>query len=1552
MATAPAPMSSSSTPPATRLGSFFDPSSGAVAGRPVILGDGRIELTYDNTLADGVTTQYQNDIFDLRTAGLNIHDSGLNDGKDKYIAGTQFSDTFTGENNVNNTYYYVGSAAGGTAPTDNFTGGGGTAWNVAILPDAASNYTVTNTLTTLSSFTTLASPYTNTQPHGINDLGQIVGNASASSGFFYSGGTWTLLNDPSATISTQAEGINNEGQIVGYYYNGGAYNNAFIYSGGTSGTYTTLGVPNSFGANANAINDLGQIVGAYADSNGNHGFLDIAGTYTTLNDPNASQGTFANGINNLGQIVGNYLDASGASHGFLYSGGVYTTIDDPLASGGSPGAEGTYAQGINNAGQIVGYYWVGSAEYGFLYSNGTFTTLNDLSATNGTYATAINNVNEIVGTFNNSVANGFTVSASGTTSLTNANDPLHHGTLNLTGVQEAVFNPSTDPSGNSGLFEAFAGSTVVVLGPLTNISEPAQIDSGATLEFNTPASGTVTFAAGATGTLILEQPATFTGTIAGLAAGDVIDLVDLPATSTTIGNSQLTVKNGSSIVDAFNISNLQSGDVVVAGGDGHGGTDLTIEPAAYLWSSITYPAVTGAHLYGPFVTTPSGSSNSALLATLYGDTSSSYSDTGPDTITTNLVTSDPFGLLYASSLQQEPLPGQTVPNSTTTFPANDFPRSARQLLLVSTSATNSEGIGFYVSENGSGTAAINQFTFNEGTTGLNTSTPPSITTLSPIESGLTGPGLEFFTNFTNNTTNGLFNNTNAAGASYGIAWAQLNGTTFTGDFQLFTPGGTAEFATPIQLFNDTGVTGTITEPAWFFRSAGTVGNSASTTTGSISGTTLTVAGTPTGLIEIGQTISGSGIAGSPTITAYGTGTGGAGTYTLSASQGIVNSESMTLKGSDALYGTAIAEINGVTGIDANAPSNSDFIQFQAYRAVAVGNNAAGADLGPSFQITPNISAYGSGATDAIDEETGSGNHTASSLALQFAPNSGASSGYSLAWNEVVTDSSGGTHDQVEFAIYNAVSGLANHLETQQVFQTDGNAQNVRLTTTNINGANVAILSYGDNTGTHVIEFNSGSASVTGSILGSTLTVTGVSAGSLAVGDVVIGTGIAANTTIAALGSGTGGTGTYTLSASLGTVNSEGITIAGGGGNQIASFVDPSTTTFGQLVLMGDGRIALTYDNTLADGVTTQYKTDIYDLRTAGLNINDTNSFTGTISGTTLTVSGVSNGGIAIGDAVTGVGVAPGTTIAAFGNGSGGNGTYTLSGSLQTVASEAMNFNDGKDKYVAGTQFSDTFVGENNVNNSYYYVGANTTAGTGPTDSFTGGGGTAWNVAIMPDAPSNYTINTNNGVTTLVNIGDPAHAGTLNLTNVQAVAFAPTVDPSGNPGTLTATGGGLLVLGPLPNGSEPVTIDSGSILGLQTPEAGTVTFAGSGTLILDNPASFTGQIAGLEVGDTIDLAGTQAQSTTISGSTLTVTETNGGPTLTFNVSGALTNTDVVVHGDGYGGSDSVISPAGYLWGTDAYPFPVTTGEHLFFASETINASLGVGALLYGETRPTE
>jgi hypothetical protein len=63
-------------------------------------------------------------------------------------------------------------------------------------------------------------------------------------------------------------------------------------------------------------------------------------------------------------------------------------------------------------------------------------------------------------------------------------------------------------------------------------------------------------------------------------------------------------------------------------------------------------------------------------------------------------------------------------------------------------------------------------------------------------------------------------------------------------------------------------------------------------------------------------------------------------------------------------------------------------------------------------------------------------------------------------------------------------------------------------------------------------------------------------------------------------------------------------------------------------------------------------------------------FTGSISGTTLTVTAVTTGNIGIGSVLSGTGVTSGTTITALISGTGGVGTYTVSAS-QTVSSTTI-----------------------------------------------------------------------------------------------------------------------------------------------------------------------------------------------------------------------------------------------------------------------------------------
>lgn len=167
---------------------------------------------------------------------------------------------------------------------------------------------------------------------------------------------------------------------------------------------------------------------------------------------------------------------------------------------------------------------------------------------------------------------------------------------------------------------------------------------------------------------------------------------------------------------------------------------------------------------------------------------------------------------------------------------------------------------------------------------------------------------------------------------------------------------------------------------------------------------------------------------------------------------------------------------------------------------------------------------------------------------------------------------------------------------------------------------------------------------TGSISTTTLTITAVASGALAVGSVISGTGVTVGTTITAFGSGTGGAGTYTVSASQTvsstTITSGTLTVAG---SSVASAL--TATAIGQVPFSTNGT-TFTPTQKIVQGTS---------VSTA------TTSFTGATSGasTTLTASSVT-GTIQVGQVIAGTNITAGTVITALGTGTGGAGTYTIS----------------------------------------------------------------------------------------------------------------------------------------------------------------------------------------------------------------------------------------------------------------------------------------------------
>jgi hypothetical protein len=207
---------------------------------------------------------------------------------------------------------------------------------------------------------------TNTTLNGINDDGTIVGAYMNEYGQYHGfsltkDGSYALIDCPSDypdTSTTIPTGINNNGTIVGYCSTYGYQ--GFSLSGGT---FTFINHPDeTYGTYLHGINDEGVIVGYYRTSSVWSAFSFVNGNYTIIAYPDSFSTKFAYGINNLDAIVGQYEDTRGFIHGYILSGGAYTPFYYPGSY-----ADTTGLNGINSTGLLVGwYYGTDSLNHAFL----------------------------------------------------------------------------------------------------------------------------------------------------------------------------------------------------------------------------------------------------------------------------------------------------------------------------------------------------------------------------------------------------------------------------------------------------------------------------------------------------------------------------------------------------------------------------------------------------------------------------------------------------------------------------------------------------------------------------------------------------------------------------------------------------------------------------------------------------------------------------------------------------------------------------------------------------------------------------------------------------------------------------------------------------------------------------------------------------------------------------------------------------------------------------------------------------------------------------------
>jgi hypothetical protein len=287
-------------------------------------------------------------------------------------------------------------------------------------------------------------------------------------------------------------------------------------------------------------------------------------------------------------------------------------------------------------------------------------------------------------------------------------------------------------------------------------------------------------------------------------------------------------------------------------------------------------------------------------------------------------------------------------------------------------------------------------------------------------------------------------------------------------------------------------------------------------------------------------------------------------------------------------------------------------------------------------------------------------------------------------------------------------------------------------------------------------------SFTGSITGTTLTVSATGTGTITPGALLSGTNILAGTTITAYGTGTGGTGTYTVTrphSATGSQSITGVVTTAAGARHLfqaqpqglrldfgsrlvynlITWTAPGTTTVSGVTIpqstqlsFGFGNNTLPADQTYTNTAGTQRYRSLgggsTNFTNSAFSINgvtgvDTATFTADITGTTMTVSAVDSGTLSIGQQIYGADVSQLTSITALGTGTGGTGTYTVNIS-QTVASTTMV--SGPDDYTLRATNSVNIIGSrrsgvsgrrnklfnNDVIGQFNFFGTHTNASTG------------------------------------------------------------------------------------------------------------------------------------------------------------------------------------------------------------------------------------------------
>ena len=255
--------------------------------------------------------------------------------------------------------------------------------------------------------------------------------------------TFETLDDQADPTFNQLLGINNAGVISGYFGSGatGHPNKGYtLVPPYGQGNYINENFPGSVQTQVTGLNNKGETVGFWADTNGdNFGFAEHDGRFKQVSDPNAPQPTAGTpsvqqllGVNNHNIAVGFYTDAQGNNHGFTYdiATGKFRAVN-------VRGFNSVTATAINRHGTLAGFVQDGASTEGFVLGpHGALEMINGPEGSVSTQVLGINDAGEVVGSYTDaqSDTHGFTWTARN--GYTTIDDPNAQGMTVVNGIND------------------------------------------------------------------------------------------------------------------------------------------------------------------------------------------------------------------------------------------------------------------------------------------------------------------------------------------------------------------------------------------------------------------------------------------------------------------------------------------------------------------------------------------------------------------------------------------------------------------------------------------------------------------------------------------------------------------------------------------------------------------------------------------------------------------------------------------------------------------------------------------------------------------------------------------------------------------------------------------------------------------------------------------------------------------------------------------------------------------------------------------------------------